>query len=55
MTHTNIYQSLEGSNSLYNQQYIHQLGSTNLDQILTQEKQNDADYLAISQENDLKM
>lgn len=55
MHSSSIYQNLESSNSLYNQQYYHQLASTNLNQILTQEKQNDADYFAISQENSLKL
>ncbi len=54
MTH-NVYGSLEASNSLYNQQFTHQLASTNLDQILAQEKQNDTNFLAISQENELNM
>jgi len=51
----NVYGSLEASNSLYNQQFTHTLGSTNLNQILAQEKQNDANYLAVSEENELKL
>jgi len=54
MTH-NIYESLSASNSLYNQQFTNTLASTNLNQILAQEKKNDANYLAISEENESNM
>ena len=39
------------SNSIYNKQLIQDLESTNLNQILDQEKQNDANYLALSETN----
>lgn len=39
------------SNSIYNKQLIQDLESTNLNQILDQEKQNDANYLALSEMN----
>lgn len=42
----NIYQFLESSNSLYNQQFSHQIATNNLNQILAQENQND-EYLEI--------
>lgn len=50
LNHGNIYQSLESSNSLYNQQFSHQIATNNLNQILAQENQNDAAYLAVSGE-----
>lgn len=52
MTH-NVYESLESSNSNFNQQFTDNLGTTNLNQILSVEKQNDANYLAVSQEIEL--
>jgi len=39
------------SNSIYNKQLIQDLESTNLNQILDQEKQNDANYLSLSEMN----
>lgn len=54
MTH-NVFGSLEASNALYNQQFAHNFGSTNLSQILSQEKQNDANYLVVSEENEQNM
>jgi len=51
----NVYGNLEKSNSVFNQQYTHNLASTNLDPILAQEKQNDGNYLAVSEENELNI
>lgn len=53
MPHHSVYQDEEAGNTLYNQQFLNEVGLTNLAQIQSQQTQNALATLAVSGENEL--
>ena len=53
MGHRSVYESEEQGNTLFNQQYLNEVGLTNLAQVQAQQTQNVVAGLAVSGENEL--
>ena len=51
----NIYRDEAAGNSLFNQQYLNEIGLTNLAQIQSEQTQNAIADLAVSGENNLRV